>query len=198
MFHAQYMLALGHYEQATNELAKAMTMMENNDYKSAYLHFNASVSQGLRTISAIDLQKMITKGTNAGLNRSHKKVPDFSAGIPTVVRQASTVQDDRSSEAFPDVSKEMAEESMTRAKELHRTASYTVDKQTPLLDFFTIFIENIPGDHSPGTSTNLYPTPHTVWIYSFVVTSRSFWRILLMIQNTALLTSTGSSFQTAW
>ena len=28
MFHAQYMLALGHYEQATNELAKAMTMME--------------------------------------------------------------------------------------------------------------------------------------------------------------------------
>ncbi len=123
MFHAQYMLALGHYEQATNELAKAMTMMENNDYKSAYLHFNASVSQGLRTISAIDLQKMITKGTNAGLNRSHKKVPDFSAGIPTVVRQASTVQDDRSSEAFPDVSKEMAEESMTRAKELHRTAS---------------------------------------------------------------------------
>lgn len=73
MFHAQYMLALGHYEQATNELAKAMTMMENNDYKSAYLHFNASVSQGLRTISAIDLQKMITKGTNAGLNRSHKK-----------------------------------------------------------------------------------------------------------------------------
>ena len=37
-----------------------------------------------------------------------------------------------------------------------------------------------------------------VWIYSFVVTSRSFWRILLMIQNTALLTSTGSSFQTAW
>ena len=143
MFHAQYMLALGHYEQATNELAKAMTMMENNDYKSAYLHFNASASQGLRTISAIDLQKMITKGTN-----SKKK--------------------------------------------------YTVDKQTPLLDFFTIFIENIPGDHSPGTSTNLYPTPHTVWIYSFVVTSRSFWRILLMIQNTALLTSTGSSFQTAW
>ena len=74
---------------------------------------------------------------------------------------------------------------------------YTVDKQTPLLDFFTIFIENIPGDHSPGTSTNLYPTPHTVWIYSFVVTSRSFWRIFPMIQNTALLTSTGSSFQTA-
>ena len=123
MFHAQYMLALGHYEQATNELAKAMTMMENNDYKSAYLYSNASAAQGLRTISAIDLQKMITKGTNAGLNRSHKKVPDFSAGIPTVVRQASTVQDDRSSEAFPDVSKEMAEESMTRAKELHRTAS---------------------------------------------------------------------------
>ena len=122
MFHAQYMLALGHYEQATNELAKAMTMMENNDYKSAYLHFNASASQGLRTISAIDLQKMITKGTNARLNRSHK-VPDFSAGIPSVVRPASKVQDDRSSEAFPEVSKEMAEESMTRAKELHRTAS---------------------------------------------------------------------------
>ena len=35
MFNAQYMLALGHYEQATNELAKAMTMMENNDYKSS-------------------------------------------------------------------------------------------------------------------------------------------------------------------
>ena len=123
MFHAQYMLALGHYERATNELTKAIAMMENNDYKSAYLYSNASAAQGLRTISAIDLQKMITKGTNAGLNRSHKKVPDFSAGIPTVVRQASTVQDDRSSEAFPDVSKEMAEESMTRAKELHRTAS---------------------------------------------------------------------------
>ena len=123
MFHAQYMLALGHYEQATNELAKAMTMMENNDYISAYLHFNASSSQGLRTISAIDLQKMIAKGTNARLNRSHKKVPDFSAGIPSVVRPASKVQDDRSSEAFPEVSKEMAEESMTRAKELHRTAS---------------------------------------------------------------------------
>ena len=44
-----------------------------------------------------------------------------------------------------------------------------MDKQTPLLDFFTIFIENIPGDHSPGTSTNLYPTPHTVWIYSFAI-----------------------------
>src|SRR5699024_5734959 len=57
--------------------------------------------------------------------------------------------------------------------------------------------KNIPGDHSPGTSTNLYPTPHTVWIYSFFVTFRSFWRIFLMIQNTALLTSTGSSFQTA-
>ena len=120
MFHAQYMLALGHYEQATNELAKAMTMMENNDYKSAYLHFNASASQGLRTISAIDLQKMITKGTNARLNRSHKKVPDFSAGIPSVVRPASKVQDDRSSEAFPEVSKEMAEESMNEGK---RTAS---------------------------------------------------------------------------
>ena len=183
MFRAHYMLAFGHYEQATNELAKAMTMMEHHDYKSAYLHFNASASQGLRTISAIDLQKMITKGTNAGLNRLHRNVPDFSAGIPSVVRPASKVQDDRSSEAFPDVSKEK---------------KYTVDKQTPLLDFFTIFIENIPGDHSPGTSTNLYPTPHTVWIYSFVVTSRSFWRILLMIQNTALLTSTGSSFQTAW
>ena len=77
MFHAQYMLALGHYEQATNELAKAMTMMENNDYKSAYLYSNASAAQGLRTISAIDLQKMITKGTNAGLNRLHRNVPDF-------------------------------------------------------------------------------------------------------------------------
>ena len=98
MFHAQYMLAFGHYEQATNELAKAMTMMEHHDYKSAY-------------------------GTNAGLNRLHRNVPDFSAGIPSVVRPASKVQDDRSSEAFPDVSKEMAEESMTRAKELHRTAS---------------------------------------------------------------------------
>ena len=120
MFHAQYMLALGHYEQATNELAKAMTMMENNDYKSAYLHSNASAAQGLRTISAIGLQKMVT---NAGLNKSHRKVPDFSAGIPTIVRPASTVQEEQSSEAFPDVSKEMAEESMTRAKELHRTAS---------------------------------------------------------------------------
>ena len=123
MFYAQYMLALGHYEQATNELAKAMTMMENNDYKSAYLYSNASAAQGLRTISAIDLQKMITKGTNAGLNRSHKKVPDFSAGIPTVVRTASKVQAPPPSEAVTDVSKEMAEESMTRAKELHRTAS---------------------------------------------------------------------------
>lgn len=28
MFRAHYMLAFGHYEQATNELAKAMTMME--------------------------------------------------------------------------------------------------------------------------------------------------------------------------
>ena len=36
MFHAQYMLALGHYEQATNELAKAMTMMENNDCVSSF------------------------------------------------------------------------------------------------------------------------------------------------------------------
>ena len=96
MFRAHYMLAFGHYEQATNELAKAMTMMEHHDYKSAYLHFNASASQGLRTISAIDLQKMITKGTNAGLNRLHRNVPDFSAGIPSVVRPASKVQDDRS------------------------------------------------------------------------------------------------------
>ena len=120
MFYAQYMLALGHYEQATNELTKAMTMMDHHDYKSAYLHSNASAAQGLRTISAIDLQKMVT---NAGLNKSHRKVPDFSAGIPTVVRQASTVQDDRSSEAVPHVSKEMAEESMARAKELHQTAS---------------------------------------------------------------------------
>ena len=46
MFRAHYMLAFGHYEQATNELAKAMTMMEHHDYKSAYLHFNASASQG--------------------------------------------------------------------------------------------------------------------------------------------------------
>ena len=120
MFHAQYMLAFGHYEQATNELAKAITMMEHHDYKSAYLHFNASVSQGLRTISAIDLQKMVT---NAGLNKSHRKVPDFSAGIPTIVRPASTVQEEQSSEAVPHVSKEMAEESMARAKELHQTAS---------------------------------------------------------------------------
>ena len=120
MFHAQYMLALGHYAQATNELAKAMTMMENNDYKSAYLHSNASAAQGLRTISAIDLQKMVT---NAGLNKSHRKVPDFSAGIPTIVRPASTVQEEQSSEAVPHVSKEMAEESMARAKELHQTAS---------------------------------------------------------------------------
>ena len=120
MFHAQYMLALGHYEQATNELAKAMTMMEHHDYKSAYLHSNASAAQGLRTISAIDLQKMVT---NAGLNKSHRKVPDFSAGIPTIVRPASTVQEEQSSEAVPHVSKEMAEESMARAKELHQTAS---------------------------------------------------------------------------
>lgn len=35
MFRAHYMLAFGHYEQATNELAKAMTMMEHHDYKSA-------------------------------------------------------------------------------------------------------------------------------------------------------------------
>ena len=123
MFHAHYMLALGHYEQATNELVKAIAMMENNDYKSAYLHSNASAAQGLRTISAIDLQKMISKGTNAVLNRSHKKVPDFSAGIPTVVRQASTVQDNQPSEAAPHVNKEMAEESVARAKELHQTAS---------------------------------------------------------------------------
>ena len=66
MFHAQYMLALGHYEQATNELAKAMTMMEHHDYQSAYLHSNASAAQGLRTISAIDLQKMIAKGYKCG------------------------------------------------------------------------------------------------------------------------------------
>ena len=120
MFYAQYMLALGHYEQATNELAKAMTMMEHHDYQSAYLHSNASAAQGLRTISAIDLQKMVT---NAGLNKSHRKVPDFSAGIPTIVRPASTVQEEQSSEAVPHVSKEMAEESMARAKELHQTAS---------------------------------------------------------------------------
>ena len=120
MFYAQYMLVLGHYEQATNELTKAMTMMEHHDYKSAYLHSNASAAQGLRTISAIDLQKMVT---NAGLNKSHRKVPDFSAGIPTIVRPASTVQEEQSSEAVPHVSKEMAEESMARAKELHQTAS---------------------------------------------------------------------------
>ena len=123
MFHAQYMLALGHYEQATNELAKAMTMMEHHDYQSAYLHSNASAAQGLRTISAIDLQKMIAKGTNAGLNMSHRKVPDFSAVIPTVVRPASKVQEEQSSEAVSHVSKEMAEESIARAKELHQTAS---------------------------------------------------------------------------
>ena len=123
MFHAQYLLALGHYEQATNELTKAMTMMDHHDYKSAYLHSNASAAQGLRTISAIDLQKMVTNGTNAGLNKSHRKVPDFSAGIPTIVRPASTVQGEQSSEAVPDVSKEMAEESVARAKELHQTAS---------------------------------------------------------------------------
>lgn len=120
MFYAQYMLALGHYEQATNELTKAMTMMDHHDYKSAYLHSNASAAQGLRTISAIDLQKMVT---NAGLNKSHRKVPDFSAGIPTIVRPASTVQEEQSSEAVSHVSKEMAEESMARAKELHQTAS---------------------------------------------------------------------------
>ena len=120
MFYAQYMLALGHYEQATNELTKAMTMMEHHDYKSAYLHSNASAAQGLRTISAIGLQKMVT---NAGLNKSHRKVPDFSAGIPTIVRPASTVQEEQSSEAVSHVSKEMAEESMARAKELHQTAS---------------------------------------------------------------------------
>ena len=120
MFYAQYMLVLGHYEQATNELTKAMTMMEHHDYKSAYLHSNASAAQGLRTISAIGLQKMVT---NAGLNKSHRKVPDFSAGIPTIVRPASTVQVEQSSEAVSHVSKEMAEESMARAKELHQTAS---------------------------------------------------------------------------
>lgn len=120
MFYAQYMLVLGHYEQATNELTKAMTMMEHHDYKSAYLHSNASAAQGLRTISAIDLQKMVT---NAGLNKSHRKVPDFSAGIPTIVRPASTVQEEQSSESVSHVSKEMAEESMARAKELHQTAS---------------------------------------------------------------------------
>ena len=121
MFHTQYMLALGHYEQATNELTKAMTMMDHHDYKSAYLHSNASAAQGLRTISAIDLQKMVT---NAGLNKSHRKVPDYSAGIPTIiVRPASTVQEEQSSEAVSHVSKEMAEESMARAKELHQTAS---------------------------------------------------------------------------
>ena len=45
MFHTQYMLALSHYEQATNELTKAMTMLEKNDYKSAYLHSNASAAK---------------------------------------------------------------------------------------------------------------------------------------------------------
>ena len=123
MFHALYMLALGHYEQATNELSKAIAMMEDNDYPSAYLHSNASAAQGLRTISAIDLQKMIAKNTNADLDRSHIKAPDFSAGIPTVVRTASKVQAPPPSEAVTDVSKEMAEESMARAKELHQTAS---------------------------------------------------------------------------
>ena len=123
MFYAQYMLALGHYERATNELTKAIVMMENNDYRAAYLHSNASAAQGLRTISAIDLQKMIAKNTNADLDRSHIKAPDFSAVIPTVVRTASKVQAPPPSEAVTDVSKEMAEESMARAKELHQTAS---------------------------------------------------------------------------
>ena len=123
MFHAQYMLALGHYERATNELTKAIAMMENNDYRAAYLHSNASAAQGLRTISAIDLQKIIAKTTNADLDRSHIKAPDFSAGIPTVVRTASKVQAPPPSEAVTDVSKEMSEESMARAKELHQTAS---------------------------------------------------------------------------
>ena len=123
MFYAQYMLALGHYERATNELTKAIVMMENNDYRAAYLHSNASAAQGLRTISAIDLQKMIAKNTNADLDRSHIKAPDFSAGIPTVVRTASKVQAPPPSEAVTDVSKEMAEESVARAKELHQTAS---------------------------------------------------------------------------
>ena len=123
MFYAQYMLALGHYERATNELTKAIAMMENNDYRAAYLHSNASAAQGLRTISAIDLQKIIAKNTNADLDRSHIKAPDFSAGIPTVVRTASKVQAPPPSEAVTDVSKEMAEESMARAKERHQTAS---------------------------------------------------------------------------
>ena len=123
MFYAQYMLALGHYERATNELTKAIVMMENNDYRAAYLHSNASAAQGLRTISAIDLQKIIAKTTNADLDRSHIKAPDFSAGIPTVVRTASKVQAPPPSEAVTDVSKEMSEESMARAKELHQTAS---------------------------------------------------------------------------
>ena len=123
MFYAQYILALGYYERATNELTKAIAMMENNDYRAAYLHSNASAAQGLRTISAIDLQKMIAKNTNADLDRSHIKVHDFSAGIPTVVRTASKVQAPPPSEAVTDVSKEMVEESMARAKELHQTAS---------------------------------------------------------------------------
>ena len=130
MFHAQYMLALGHYERATNELTKAIAMMENNDYRAAYLHSNASASQGLRTISAIDLQKMIAKRTNADLDRSHIKVHDFSAGIPTVVRTASKVQAPPPSEAVPDVSEEMAEESIARAKELHQTASRLLFQET--------------------------------------------------------------------
>ena len=175
-------------------------MMDHHDYKSAYLHSNASAAQGLRTISAIDLQKMVT---NAGLNKSHRKVPDFSAGIPTIVRPASTVQEEQSSEAVPHVSRN-GRRIYGKGK---RTASNCFQtlisrkgtlriEQAPLLNFFD-FHRNIPGAHSPGTSTNLYPTPHTVWIYSFVVTSRSFWRIFPIIQNTALLTSTGSSFQTA-
>ena len=102
MFYTQYMLALGHYEQATNELTKAMTMMEHHDYKSAYLHSNVSAAQGLRTISAIDLQKMVTNGTNAGLNKSHRKVPDFSAGIPTIVQPASTVGQKNCIKLLPD------------------------------------------------------------------------------------------------
>lgn len=77
MFHTQYMLALSHYEQASNELDEAMAMMERSDYSSAYLHFNASAAQGLRTISIIELQKMTVNETNTGMNKSQKKLLIF-------------------------------------------------------------------------------------------------------------------------
>ena len=48
MFHAQYMLALGHYEQATNELAKAMIMTINlRIFISTHLHPRGSAQYPL-------------------------------------------------------------------------------------------------------------------------------------------------------